>query len=94
MIGECKVTLPLLSYVIGDVVLSATAVFEKSMGADRLVKVSARNIEDFTTGNETVLVYAGTADGKVFIVSMVKNDSNFSIQTEKTITKIFKHGVV
>ena len=94
MVGECKVTLPLLSYVIGGVVLSATAVFEMHMGADRLVKVSARNIEDFTTGSETVLVYAGTADGKVFIVSMVKNDSSFSIQTDKTRTKLFKHGVV
>ena len=78
LIGECEVTLPLLSYVIGDVVLSTSAVFEMATGTHRLVKLSIGRYS--ITGGETTLVYAGTADGKVFVVSI----------HYKTLYKIFK----
>ena len=80
LIGECKVTLPLLSYVIGDVVLSKSAVFEMATGTHRLVKLSIEIVRDSITGGETTLLYAGTADGKVFVVSIHYN----------TLYKIFK----
>ena len=70
LIGECIVTLPLLSYVIGDVVLSTSAVFEMATGTHRLVKLSMGIVRDSITGGESTLVYAGTADGKVLVVSV------------------------
>ena len=66
--GECKETMPLFSYVIGEVVLSTTAVFVLPTRRDRLVKLVAQTVEDYHTGSELILVYAGTSAGKILIV--------------------------
>ena len=85
LIGECEVTLPLLSYVIGDVLLSTSAIFEMATGTHRLVKLSIGIVIDSITGGETTLVYAGTADGKVFVVSVYTKRLRIKNSNERSI---------
>ena len=78
---DCRITLPLHSFVIGDVVLSAQSVFELNLTYGRLTKVFVQTFKDNHFGDESVVLYGGTSTGKILTVSYQETKRRNNVAT-------------